>query len=438
MSASKDKTKKAAGANGQDACGRPVAAAARPCSYEEWAQGFEARHGVKPNNLFQPPISNRGGAGTETDASTEQGFFERYSHFITDGKGRLIEVPLRRGKGNSAFIDQLSFSMHEDTLSLSAGYPLVADEEYIYQISIELEKIFGFGITAQAPHSGGRFYQSCFLMASDTAQYGRVHFGGQNNTMLIELTGTGCNAATSGWEMRLHGFLTKAIRPKITRIDITKDFFNGEYTPEQAKHDRLSGRFTNHHMMPDGESVGSDWESNNAKGKTYYVGSRESSKFVRVYEKGKQLGDKSSNWVRFEIEFKAKDIVIPFEALLVPGEFFGGAYPICQDFQEKARRIPALKKSFELTFERGLQCAKQQVGRMLNAVVDRYPDLTDSQILAMFKPDHNKLPKRLTPDVYAVECSQETWLHKRPKAQLLDEFGMFLELRANAEPVLSA
>ncbi|UWT36668.1 replication initiation factor domain-containing protein [Neisseria gonorrhoeae] len=41
-------------------------------------------------------------------------------------------------------------------------------------------------------------------------------------------------------------------------------------------------------------------------GKTYGIGSRESSKYVRIYEKGKQLGDKTSTWTRFEIEFKAK------------------------------------------------------------------------------------------------------------------------------------
>ena len=112
---------------------------------------------------------------------------------------------------------------------------------------------------------------------------------------------TGCNAAADDWELRLYEFLTNAVRPKITRVDVAKDFFNGEYSPDQAAIDRVDGKYTNHHMMPDGEKAGSDWESNNGKGKTYYVGSRESSKFVRVYEKGKQLGDKQSSWVRFEI-----------------------------------------------------------------------------------------------------------------------------------------
>nr|DAX31306.1 MAG TPA: Replication initiation factor [Inoviridae sp.] len=364
-----------------------------------------------------PPLSNRGGAENAGALSVEHEEFEKYSTFITDGKGRLIEVPLRRGVANSAFIDQISFSVHEDTLCLYAKTPLFGNDEFIRYASLAMTEIFGFGIVEKAKHSGGRFYKECWLMGTDSAQYGRVHFGGQNNTMLFELTATGCNAALTGWEVRLYEFIQKAIRPKITRVDIAKDFFNGEYSPEQAKADRLSGLFTNHHMMPCGESVGTDWEeadeSKQVKGKTYYVGSRESSKYVRVYEKGKQLGDKSSNWTRFEIEFKAKDIVIPFEVLTVPGEYFGGAYPICRQFQEKAERIETVKKSFLLTFERGLECAKNQVGRMLNAIISRFPEKTDSEILAMLKPDHDKLPKRLSPEVYAVEYNQAPAVHER-------------------------
>lgn len=363
-----------------------------------------------------PPLSNRGGAETEAVVSVEQEAFEKYTHFLTDSKGRLLEIPLRRGKANSAFIDQISFSIHEDTFSLLAGYPLVSDDEFVIRASMELHQIFGFGITEKAKHSGGRFYDSCWLMGTDNAQYGRVHFGGQNNTMLVELTATGCNAADDGWESRLYQFILKAVRPKITRIDIAKDFFNGEYTPEQAKADRFAGKFTNHHMMPSGEAVGTDWEDADKpqnKGKTYYVGSRESSKYVRVYEKGKQLGDKESNWVRFEIEFKAKDIVIPFEVLIAPGEYFGGAYPICSQFQEKAQRIETVKKVLDLTFERCIEVAKNQVGRAINAAISMFPNKNDSEILAMFKPAHDLLPKRLSMENYSAKFNIAPAIHER-------------------------
>ncbi|QNT58748.1 replication initiation factor domain-containing protein [Neisseria musculi] len=374
--------------------------------------GFATRQRRLHAPVWRPPYLTGGGAETAAAVSAEQEAFEKYTHFLTDSKGRLLEIPLRRGKADSAFIDQISFSIHEDTLSLLAGYPLVSDDEYIVRASMALNDIFGFGITEKAKHTGGRFYDSCWLMGTDNAQYGRVHFGGQNNTMLIELTATGCNAASDGWESRLYRFITQAVRPKITRIDIAKDFFNGEYTPEQAKADRLAGKFTNHRMMPDGESVGTDWESNNGKGKTYYVGSRESSKYVRVYEKGKQLGDKQSPWVRFEIEFKAKDIVIPFEVLTVPGEYFGGAYPICSQFQEKAQRIETVKKVLDLTFERCIEVARNQVGRAINAAKSMFPNKQPAEILAMFEPEHDLLPKRLSMENYAAKFNHAPAVHE--------------------------
>lgn len=44
------------------------------------------------------------------------------------------------------------------------------------------------------------------------------------------------------------------------------------------------------------------------EGRTLYVGSRKSRAFVRIYEKGKQVGDDSRpDWVRFELEVKPGD-----------------------------------------------------------------------------------------------------------------------------------
>ena len=242
-----------------------------------------------------PPSSNRGGTETE-DAGAFQESFECYETYILDGKGNLLGVPLRRGVSDSAFIDQISFSFHEKTFFDKYGVrvSLLEDEDFIRAASMLSEEVFGFGIYKESKGSGGRFYERCWLMGSEYALYGRVHFGGQQNTILFELTGTGCGVAKEGWESRLFAFLTNAIRPKITRVDVAKDFFNGEYSPNQAREDRNKGLFTCHHVKPKGECLGSDWEEDDeskmTKGKTYGIGSRESSKYVRVYEKGKQLG----------------------------------------------------------------------------------------------------------------------------------------------------
>ncbi|MDR0848010.1 MAG: replication initiation factor domain-containing protein [Propionibacteriaceae bacterium] len=48
-----------------------------------------------------------------------------------------------------------------------------------------------------------------------------------------------------------------------------------------------------------------DWfTEGHPKGCTLYVGSRKSAIFLRCYEKGKQLGDPVSDWVRVELQVR--------------------------------------------------------------------------------------------------------------------------------------
>lgn len=369
--------------------------------------------------LMAPPSSNRGGTETE-DAGAFQEAFECYETYILDGKGNLLGVPLRRGVSDSAFIDQISFSFHEKTFFDKYGVrvSLLEDEDFIRAASMLSEEVFGFGIYKEFKGSGGRFYERCWLMGSEDALYGRVHFGGQQNTILFELTGTGCGVAKEGWESRLFAFLTNAIRPKITRVDVAKDFFNGEYSPNQAREDRNKGLFTCHHVKPKGECLGSDWEEDDeskmTKGKTYGIGSRESSKYVRVYEKGKQLGDKTSTWTRFEIEFKAKDIVIPFEVLQNPGEYFGGAYPICERFAQKATRIHAVKEDKVISADRYLEWVKKQFGRAANGLKFIFPELDKAKLFELIEPNHHKLPKSLAPEAYDCAFLKAQAIHNQP------------------------
>ncbi len=359
-----------------------------------------------------------------------QEVFECYETYILDSKGNLLGVPLRRGVSDSAFIDQISFSFHEQTFWDKYGVrvSLLDDEDFIRTASMLAEEIFGFGITKESLGSGGRFYERCWLMGTADVLYGRVHFGGQNQTMLFELTATGCGAAKSGWESRLYGFLSSAVRPKITRVDVAKDFFSGEYHPNQAREDRNAGLFTCHHVKPKGECIGSDWEESDeakmTKGKTYGVGSRESSKYVRIYEKGKQLGDKTSPWVRFEIEFKSKDIVIPFEVLQSPGEYFGGAYPICERFSEQATRIHAVKKHSEISAVNYLEWVKKQFGRAANGLKFIFPELSDAELWQKIKPKHELLPKCITPEAYDCDFLKVQSIHHVSKFEPKDDFDM--------------
>ena len=86
--------------------------------------------------------------------------FEYFSHFVSDGKGRFIEIPLRRGRDDGAFIDQITFTIHEDSLPKVTGKGLVSDTEFVVQYSELLEEILGFGITQKLPFKGKFFIKA--------------------------------------------------------------------------------------------------------------------------------------------------------------------------------------------------------------------------------------------------------------------------------------
>ena len=339
--------------------------------------------------------------------------YSRYEKVLMDSKGQPILIPLRRGNKHAAFIDQISFSIHQDTLTFETGGHNWSEEQYMVELSIVLQYVFGFGISEKLPHSGGRFYKSCYRMGSESIMYGRVHVGSakgtQADTILIELTATGCQAASDDWEKRLFEFLAYATRPKITRVDLALDFFNQEYSPEQAYEDWQNDKFTCHHMRPDGDRHGSDWDSNNGKGKTFYVGTRQSGKFARVYNKAAEQGDYSglNHWTRFEVEFKAKGgYVLPLDVLVNSGQYFCGSYPVCEQFQDyQVKRMDTSLKRFDYSWEHMLKFAKQQVGRVVNAIKFYRPDWSDAEVLEVFTPDHKHLPKRLDIAAYDAAAS---------------------------------
>ena len=82
------------------------------------------------------------------EKSENQDFeFEYFSHFVSDGKGKFIEIPLRRGRDDGAFIDQITFTIHENSLPKVTGKGLVSDTEFVVKYSetheIDTRKIVG-------------------------------------------------------------------------------------------------------------------------------------------------------------------------------------------------------------------------------------------------------------------------------------------------------
>ncbi|MGE9658540.1 replication initiation factor domain-containing protein [Snodgrassella alvi] len=342
----------------------------------------------------------------QTEAPTSNtGRYEQCSTLSTVlvmQNGQIKEIPVKKGVGTSVHIDAFTVTMPE--LVFNPLFDAITDDEVAALISGTIHEIMGYGLYTAARGRNG--YRMSYLMGNERVSYGYVAFGGlqQKETVCIHFTGTGLMAAQDGWEHRLYQFLQDfAPNARITRCDLAHDFIEGEYTPDQALKDWESGLFTSRYTKPVAECVGSDWLSGTNRGKTLYIGSRKSSKYCRIYEKGKEQGDEQSKWVRFELELKNKDIIIPHDILINPGLYLTGAYPICEQLfinhKEQVARIELKKRQETVSIEHCQKYASMQASSFLNYLHNEL-NLTKEEVFDFVVNPVAKAPKRLDRAIY--------------------------------------
>ena len=337
-------------------------------------------------------------------------------NYVLSVNGKLLEVPLRRGRADSAFIDYITFTVSKSTFRdrLAASNVVFMtepdDEVYIHYISEVLQEIFGFGIGEKRQGKGKFFYNAYYQLGSSEVNYGTFHIGGQRGTVLIDLSGVGCQAALNGWEQRLYQFALTAERFQISRLDAAIDFFQGEFNTLKALSYYKKGLFDVRGMRPKYKLEGTDWFNNDGTGKTLYIGRRGSSKFCRVYEKGKQLGDVNSDWVRFEIEFRKNDCQIPIDMLINTGQYLAGAYKVGEKFMNAvSKRIESTNLKAETTLNQKIFHGRNQVGKLVRYLFDLGWDY--ERIVKSLIAEAGKYPSGLKPLEYDCTAKQVTYQH---------------------------
>lgn len=285
---------------------------------------------------------------------------------------------------DTSFDDQSTLKMTSNGLRHNA---------IVKNISDVLTDILGFGIAKQ--NAGGlHFYETSYTLEHNA---GVVALGGQNGSVLIQINGTGCDFAKYGWRKELHAFLVlQAINPKITRLDLAHDDLNGEYSNlAWFAREFDKGGFNNGNRKPRIEMRG-NWKHPDGSGRTLYIGSPASPRYCRIYEKGKQLGQPDSKWVRTEIEFKAKGTRIDLDALLHPSNFFALAYPCFHIFDKKyqyeSMKFERIEREKSFTFAHAFSVAQRQFGRHFFAFRAEFAKrgFSDSDLLDMFLDGINK------------------------------------------------
>jgi phage replication initiation protein len=300
------------------------------------------------------------------------------SNHATDYPRTVIrgESPVEeRNKSQAALTDwlNLSFPFHSENNN---------PKDFFISFSEATNRVFG-GMTDQERGMHGwkhsfKFDHGCVIFA----------YGGQNNTAFLSLPGEGCSFI-SNWQS-FASYLKDQLRSRITRWDGAVDDFLGIHSVDHAVELYKQGGFNQGGRNPKPRQHG-NWITSDDLGRTFAVGNRKNGKLIRIYEKGKQLGDPSSPWVRWEVEYHAKDRVIPFDVLLHPGEYVTGAYPCMSWVSERSFRIHTIKEQDRISYERLKQVASTSYGALLNVMLQR--EGSAERVVTLLKKQ--AIPKRL-------------------------------------------
>lgn len=357
------------------------------------------------------------------------------SCFLADKHGRPVEHFVRTGTSEcKAFIDYLTFVVDYKQL-LKAGKKVIYTDLYseckdtskfftyneclekdlqnaVTVMSFLLTEIFGFGVSEER-EKGLYFYGKSFQLGTTECNYGYICIGDskkskQKNGLCVVINGTGLLASNAGWEQKLFNFSESlADSFRYTRIDIARDFFNGEYNCELMLQDYEAGDYRIKGAMknPLLNKVGNDWLNNTRNGRTIYIGSRKSSRYLRGYEKGKQFGDEYSNWFRVELELHNRDLVIPRDIILRCGDYLT-MYPALAKNQHFKNVLPNkienIKRQHDIVIKKSVKHMVRQCQKVVNYLLD-VAKLSDKEILDLFRLRKNGLiPKGLDLGLYSA------------------------------------
>lgn len=226
--------------------------------------------------------------------------------------------------------------------------------------------VFGLpAFTAQTTGKGWNGYTQRVNLG-DKAEYGLIAFGGdkQRGTVHVELNASACSHVSNWQSVQQWG---ESLGAKITRVDLAHDDMKAETVSiavARAWYDM--GEFTSNGRPPAAKLID---DMGSGKGKTLYIGERANGKLLRVYEKGRQLGDPSSPWVRVELELRNKSRVIPWDVLTSPATYLAGGYPCLAYLSTVQDKIRTITKAVQITLESILQYLRTAGGKSINVLM---------------------------------------------------------------------
>ncbi|MCF6252979.1 MAG: replication initiation factor domain-containing protein [Methylococcaceae bacterium] len=315
--------------------------------------------------------------------------------FGNSGKYRVIRKPLPKedAEPQAALTDYLNttfqFSPSQETILELLGYFKL----FLGEAFGELEKRNG----------GLHGYKVSYTVGETSAMFA---YGGQRGTAFFSMPGSTC-ALIKDWESCYHLF-HEILNAKITRWDGAVDVFDGIPSVNDAVNFYKSDLFNAGGNRPSCSQHG-NWIEPDGSGRTFYVGKRKNGKLLRVYEKGKQLGDPDSAWVRWELELHSRDRVIPWDVILEPGKYVAAAYPCMAWVNEIQERIKTIKKANKISYEHLTYYAQQAYGSLINVMlkVEGSPEKVIERLKRSGIPSRLELADQSIETIFSIDSEEK-------------------------------
>lgn len=203
---------------------------------------------------------------------------------------------------------------------------------------------------------------------------GLIAHGGENQrgTASIQLNAQAC-CLINDWQ-KLKAWCEENVS-KITRIDLAHDDITGDtLSIAQSLQWLKDGLFSNNGSREGVTAVKGRLidDLGSGDGKTLYIGQRSSGKLLRIYEKGKQLGDAASPWVRAEVELKDQDRIIPFDVLVNPSHYLAASYPCLNYLSAVQHKIKTISKSVSVSLDAAIHHLRNMGGMLINVMMQKH------------------------------------------------------------------
>lgn len=290
------------------------------------------------------------------------------------------------------------------------------------RLKMWLSTAFGLSISPERDRGGYNYSSSAVLFSDDGGyeQHGMIYWGGNNNTVYIQISGLGCSHVFSGTEPKvIYDWLHHLGITRLKRIDLAVDDFDGVFTSEAALRDHRCGAFYGGRGPRPGLANANKWDGRGKlKQEMYMMGSRQSRVYWRIYNKALEQGV-NDVWYRSEAELKE----FPLEVLLDVARYFTG---LCEYAAQINPAKPVRPNPYQpsLSDERKAinsyesqmvwlrkQCSKS-IAKVFHLLGNDYEAVFSSIVRTEHLEDENI--RFEMPDVYREIISQKTYNRSIP------------------------